>query len=594
MCGIIGQINFNQQPVDQLHFNAMRDTMVHRGPDGFGTQLINHQTVALGHRRLSIIDLSESGKQPMCNETGTLWLTFNGEIYNYKDLKQQLQAKGHVFKSQTDSEVLLHGFEEWGMEDLLNRLKGMFAFAIYDDKTKMLWAARDRFGIKPFYYYFDQQRLIFASEIKAIAASNQIEKEINHQALADFFIYSYVPNPNTIWKNIHKLPPAHCFSLNASNPIPNVKQYWQLQTNNLVIPDKEAIEKTYELIQQATQQHLVSDVPVGLFLSGGYDSTTLLMHASKLGIKLNTYSIGFDKSKKSEHHVARKLSSRFGGIHHEQIIENNIDWLKFIKELSYFYDEPYAISSMIPYYLVSKLASENSKVVLAGDGGDEAFAGYVWHNYISGYSIKTTIKDKLRDLIKGKVNRELWSYNNFMTGVSDELLLNDFLDNDLNSNIRRRNFWLYKKYYKNELSGVKRWQYLDVHTFIPEPCLTRSDRSSMANSIEARVPFLDHEIFEFTFSLNQNVYFKPNQKKYLIRKNLENNIESEILNLPKQGFSFQNIGQIFNANYFNIIENGKMVKLGIIKKNALFKLPSFSPSLKFHLLMLEIWFEQNT
>lgn len=593
MCGIIGQINFNQQPVDQLHFNAMRDILVHRGPDGFGTQLLNNQTAALGHRRLSIIDLSESGKQPMCNETGTLWLTFNGEIYNYKDLKQQLQAKGHVFKSQTDSEVLLHGFEEWGMEALLTRLKGMFAFTIYDDKSKMLWAARDRFGIKPFYYYFDQQRLIFASEIKAIAACNQIEKEINHQALADFFIYSYVPNPNTIWKNIHKLPPAHYFSVCASNPIPNVKQYWQLQTNNLVIQEKEAIEKAYELIHQATQQHLVSDVPVGLFLSGGYDSTTLLMHATELNYKINTFSIGFEKSNKSEHIQAAEIANYFKATHHEKVLSQLDDYLSLLNKISGYYGEPFALSSMIPYYFVSEFASKHIKVAMAGDGADELFAGYNWYNKAEKLNENTTWRQKISQLRIGKKQWELKQYQSCMTGISNWLPLNEIFNSDFVKNIKKQEFQHFEKFFMPELEPVKRWQYLDTNTFIPEHCLMRADLSSMAHSIEVRVPFLDHELFEFVFSLSTKVYRKSGVKKFLLHENLKNKVPKTVFEMPKRGFSHHHLDAISNNQFYDFIESGNLVKNGVLERKKVQKVSQLGHIERFHFLMLELWFNNH-
>ena len=519
MCGIVGQLKTNKQ-IDPEEFHAMRETLFHRGPDGAGTKFLQQNHIALGHRRLSIIDLSQHGKQPMCNEDGTLWLTFNGEIYNFQGIRQVLVQLGHKFKSKTDSEVLIHGYEEWGIRQLLSRIKGMFAFALWDDANKKLIAARDRFGMKPFYYYKDRDQLIFASEIKAITNASDVIQELDHEALADFFIYSYVPNPRSIWKHVSKLPPAHYLEHDFQSHQTVLQEYWTPGISDRLLSDTEAVEQANHLIKSATSEHMVSDVPVGLFLSGGYDSATLLMHMTDLGYDVSSYSIGFENSDRSEHRQAQIISDTFHSKHHENILGEEDDPLSVVEDITRYYDEPFAVSSMIPYYHVSKLAAQHGKVALAGDGGDEVFAGYRWHYFIHDYDKKPNINKWIRQLIYGKEAQYLKLYDKWMTGTYELTKKRKFLDQELQSSIQNRGLYLYEQFNQPQLDPVKAFQFLDYKTFIAEPCLTRADRSSMAHSLEVRVPFLDHEILEFVFSLSTGVYFKEGVKKHLLKKNL--------------------------------------------------------------------------
>lgn len=590
MCGIVGHIN-RANPINLELFNSMRDTLFHRGPDDAATQILNFGSVALGHRRLSIIDLSEDGKQPMCNEDGKVWLTFNGEIYNFQELKNELKRCGHIFKSKTDSEVLIHGYEEWGIENLLVKLKGMFAFAIWDDRVKKLFAGRDRFGIKPFCYYQDDQQFIFASEIKAIIKAPTTKRELDKSALADFFTYSYVPSPKSIWKHIRKLPPATFMIYEPETNKIKIKEYWQLRIDNKFISREEAIEQTNFLIRKATKEHMVSDVPVGLFLSGGYDSTTLLMHMKDLGYNVSSFSIGFENSKRSEHKQARKIAAIFGSNHCEEVLPENLDTFSLLQKLAYYYDEPFAISSMIPYYYVSNLASNHTKVVLAGDGGDEAFAGYNWHYHIQKYYNYPTWRSKLKQVYYGREKILLEQYNRWMTGVYNDVIQNNILEYSLLQKIKKQGLWLFKEYYLRDENPVKAFQYLDVNTFLSEHCLVRADISSMANSLEVRVPFLDHEIFEFTFGLSIDVYFDKKINKHLIKENLNGRVDNDILDMPKRGFSFQHLSKIFDNRFFETLENGHIINNGFLVKTAFQK--ELSPLLKFHLLMLELWMSKH-
>ena len=590
MCGIIGHIH-RHQPIDLDTFNEMRDTLRHRGPDGAGTELLSEERVALGHRRLSIIDLSEHGKQPMHNEDGTVWLTFNGEIYNYAPLRETLRQAGHRFTSHTDSEVLIHGYEEWGIEGLLSRLKGMFAFALWDDRQQELVAARDRFGIKPFVYYLDDEQLVFASEVKAIVKNSSLRKELDPSALADFFIYSYVPHPKSIWQHVRKLPPAHYLRYRPREHALTLQRYWHLPVGRGRMADRAAVERADDLIRRAVNDHLVSDVPVGLFLSGGYDSSTLLMHMTQAERSVSTFSLGFADSPRSEHHQAAAIARSFHSDHHEQIIKKNTDARATLRQMAYYYDEPYATSAMLPYYYVSELAARNNKVALAGDGGDEAFAGYNWHYRIHDYYQHLGLKSRLKDWVTGGKERIINQYYKSMTGVMYDVLHQPVINDELTNRIKQQRLWYYEQFYDARADPVKSFQILDTHTFMVESCLMRADLSSMAHSLEVRVPFLDHEIFEFTFGLDTSVYFKEGVKKHLIYENLKDKVSAEVLNMPKTGFSFQHMGALFDDDYYAMMREGALMKKGIL--NPTCDLRNVDARLNFHLLLLELWFQEH-
>jgi len=588
MCGVLGQFK-KKQTVDEDLFSAMRDTMFHRGPDGCGAEFFENGFGALGHRRLSIIDLSEAAKQPMFDGQGKVCLTFNGEIYNYKALKAELKKVGHVFNSNSDSEVLIYGYKEWGFESLLKKIKGMFAFALWDETRKKLFIARDRFGMKPLYYYKDENQFSFASELKAIVKDPSVKRVINKKSLADYFIYSYVPNPHCIWEDFYKLEPASFLEFDYESFSYRTSTYWELEVSSKVVPFNEAFEKSKELIGNSVKEHLLSDVPVGLFLSGGYDSSALLLNTDKLGYDLNTFSLGFDKLQNSEHKVAKLISEKFKTDHFELLLEENQDYFSDLKQLSYFYDEPYAISSMLTYYYVSKLASKHNKVVLSGDGGDEIFAGYNWQLKIHNYYKNKSVKRKIKTVISGKKEEFVNMYNTSMTGILPREKDLGFLDKELQMLIKDRGLWLFKQNYMSTKDTLKDVQYLDFKTFIPQPSLTRADRSSMANSIEVRVPFLDHELFEYFFSLHSSVYHKEGVKKAVLEKQLFDHLPKEVFQMPKSGFSFRFLSKIFDNKYEDYILNGNLVKNGIISKNINFK--NINYLTKFHLLMLELWFE---
>ncbi len=593
MCGIVGHIaNYT---LDQEAFDRMRDTLAHRGPDGMGTILLEGNTVALGHRRLAIIDLSNEGRQPMCNEDGSIWITFNGEIYNYSALRDILIATGnHKFTSATDTEVLIHGYEEWGLEGLVSRLKGMFAFGIWDSNQKTLHLARDRFGIKPLVYYVDAKQFVFASELKAITACQSVPKQMDEEALSDYFTYSYIPYPKTIWRGINKLPPAHTLSFDCTRQETTIQQYWSLQTAGIEMSDQEAVEEANRLIHQSTLEHLVSDVPVGLFLSGGYDSTTLLMHMTELHYPTTGFTIAFPDSIQNEASQAATAAQAFGAKHEIEAIRRNTDIFQLLGEMSPIYDEPFAGDSMINAWLISRLAAKHSKVALSGEGADEVLGGYKWHRKIEAYYRDINFKQRLKNVLQGHWTSDqvfLALYNRSMPGVYREALNTSVLNAEIRQRIRTRGLWHFTHHDHHDRDPVKRSQYLDAQSFIPNHCLYRADLSSMAHSLEVRVPFLDHHIYEFVFSLQRKVYMKPGIKKFLLEENLKHKVPEAILNMPKRGFSFQNPENMYDKRFSALLYNGELVKKGIINRG--FTLDSLSSHFKFHLLNLELWMRNH-
>ncbi|MFH1319488.1 MAG: asparagine synthase (glutamine-hydrolyzing) [Bacteroidota bacterium] len=565
MCGIIGRLN-SHEPVDRRIFTQMRDSMFHRGPDDCGLYFSEDQLLALGHRRLSLIDLTENGRQPLSNEDKTIWLTVNGEIYNFAELKDQLKKCGHRFSSNTDSEVIIHGYEEWGIE-VLNKLKGMFAFALWDQDQQQLFLARDRFGIKPLYYYSDRNTFIFASEIKGIITDKEVPQKIDFTSFCDYFVYRYVPSPKTIWENIYKLPPAHYMLVNKSGKT-SINRYWEIPLGNNNIPKEEVVEKVDELLLQSVKGHIVSDVPIGSFLSGGYDSSALVYYMSRLDYPTQTFSIGFENWKDSEHKYAEIVANRFKTRHTSKIVCK--EELDLVEKLSYYYDEPIADISIIPTYVVSNTASQHVKAVLSGEGADEIFGGYTWHK---------TYLDNVKDIsffekIKNRLGLNdkpfgVEEYSNAMAmGKFDEQALKKLLNDDLSPHIQQNADWFYQKHFRRNLSPVKSFQYLDVNSFMSELVLAKIDRSSMANSLEVRVPYLDHDLVEYMFQIKENVYFKENHKKYVLYENIKNSLPDVILQRSKQGFvGPDSYYQDLNW-YKNVLLDGKLLADDIIKRKT--------------------------
>ncbi len=552
MCGIIGFIS--DRIIGRDNFLESRDLMYHRGPDDCGIWLSKDKKVALGHRRLSIIDLSSAGRQPISNEDNSIWLVQNGEIYNFLEIRKELIEKGHKFKSNSDSEVIIHSYEEWGVE-CLKKFNGMFAFALWDEKKNRLFAARDRIGIKPFNYYFNGGRFAFSSEIKALKNLDKLNLELDYTAIYDFFTYLYVPTPKTVYKHIKKLAPGHYLLFDRENLV--LKKYWDINPfNKRILSEKEVCNQIEEILSDSVRLRLISDVPIGVFLSGGIDSSCVVALASKLVDKpLKTFSVGFDIENHSEIKYARIVSDIFNTNHTERIL-NLYDAMNILPKIISNYDEPYADTSAFPTYMISKVARQEATVVLSGDGGDEVFGGYNWYEkYIKCNKIANKIgflftpfwrliRSVYPERMIGKATLDQISHSSIKRYV---LLLNGllkkekfrYLTEEILSNIPYDydDYWYFRKYWENDLDIFTRLQYLDLKTYLVDDILTKVDRASMLASLEVRVPLLDHRLVELAFSIDHSVRNKYCKKKYIFKKMLAKYLPEIILNREKKGFS---------------------------------------------------------
>ncbi len=563
MCGIIGYLSKNIA-IDRDLFNAMRDCLAHRGPDGFGSWFHNDKCIALGHRRLSFLDLTETGVQPLHNEDKSVWASINGEIYNYIELREELQKAGHIFRSSGDSEVIVHAYEEWGV-DMLSRLDGMFAFALWDNNASVMFLARDRFGIKPLYYYADGERFIFSSEPKAILHDPSVPREIDYTSMCDFFHYRYIPSPRTIYRNMFKLQPGHYMLLDNTNSAEQ-KCYFRPIAENT----KQSLSKTAkhidELLLEAVTKHVRSDVPLGSFLSGGYDSTALVKYFSRIKKGFNTFSIGFDGWEHSEHLFAEQVSNVYATSQHHTVLNSkSIDELP---EIMYYFDEPIADISIIPTFCVSKLAAQHNKAVLSGEGADELFAGYTWHRkYLWDIDNKWLKKAKRYGWDIPVNHFDVSSYSKAMAmGHFGRNELESLLMPNYHKYIPDDSDWFYRLHCNKELPIPKRFQMLDLRTFMSELVLVKIDRASMAHSLETRVPFLANDVVEYMLCLAPLSYFDGKRQKPVLRKILKKDIPKSILNRKKQGFTGPDEYYQNPEFYSNTLLNSSLVDRGIVNR----------------------------
>ncbi|GAB6886739.1 asparagine synthase (glutamine-hydrolyzing) [Desulfothermus okinawensis JCM 13304] len=560
MCGIAGFLDFRGIDKDKSKglLKSMVNTLIHRGPDEEGYYL--DQFVALGHRRLSIIDL-ESGNQPMV-ELNKAVIVFNGEIYNFKQVRCELESLGYSFSTNSDTEVILKSYLQWGVE-CLNRLNGMFAFAIWDIEKKILFLARDRIGKKPLYYTNSNGKILFGSEIKALTTTNTTSKELDYEALDCFFSYGYIPSPKTIFKDIKKLEPGHylIFSKNGLTK----KRYWTVEfepQDRLSIED--AADEFLDIFKDAVKIRMISDVPLGAFLSGGIDSPLVVSMMSELSSKkVLTNSIGFDVDKFNELPIAREIATILNTNHKEYVVKPEIH--NVLQKILYHLDEPIADSSVIPTYYVCKIAKQSCTVSLSGDGGDESFGGYTFRYLPHLYECKlkkyipTTIRKtifsllgniypkspKLPNVLRLKTIFQNLSVSDEMAFFKDLIWLPLEIRKNLYSENFKRNlhgftpfeciYPLYKKV--KHLDPVSRAQYCDLNFYLPEDVLVKVDRMSMAVSLEVRAPLLDYRIIEFGAKLPLNLKVSSKKGKLVLRHVLKRYIPQEIINRPKQGFS---------------------------------------------------------
>lgn len=552
MCGIVG-ISQSTEEIDVSVLNRMIATIQHRGPDDSGCQLLNRNRVGLGHCRLSIIDLSARGHQPMANEDGSLWVTYNGEIYNFADIRTKLSALGHAFRSGTDTEVILHAYEEWGVS-CLEQFRGMFAFGLWDDTKQELILVRDRLGIKPLFYYWDEEKLIFASELKAILKHHDLDLSIDPTAFLDFLSSgNFIPAPKTPYRHIKKLLPGHYLKYNNGKIA--IQSYWQLNFSPRDIDPSEAIQAFREVLDDAIKLHLVSDVPLGVLLSGGLDSSTIVAEIARLSQQqLNTFSLGFDVIEHSELDRARIVANHFHTAHNERVMQGAeaFDLLDHIVDL---YDEPFAASSALPTYLVSQLAASQVKVALSGDGGDEAFAGYKWYDRWLSWSSRSVIpcyhfvlKSAITLISPGAAALKLATRSNtnalqqiaLLRGGFHPLLKKALLAPTLADQLDAYDdMWYLRRFWRPDLPPISRLQFLDLNTYLPDIMLTKVDRASMAESIEIRVPFLDHRLIEFAGRLPASLLYgnTRNDKKWLVKQAMADRLPQATIHGAKKGFS---------------------------------------------------------
>ncbi len=552
MCGIIA-IQSREGNVHQEVVQRLLQTISHRGKDNQTVTVINEKT-ALAHARLSLIDLSAQANQPMVNEDNSLFLTFNGEIYNFKQIRSVLEAKGHVFKSNSDAEVVLHGYEEWGTE-VLQRLNGMFSFVIYNAKTDEFFCARDRIGIKPLYFAYWNKHFIAASELKPIATYPGFPKKIRYTSIAEYLTYRYIPSPNTIYENVFKLPPAY-YVIYKNGHLSQPIQYWNVDIQNIHYSGN-IIEEIRQRLLQSVELHLISDVPVGIFLSGGIDSSTIAYLAKQLNYHPTAFTIGFKNWEKSEHFPAERIAQSLGLQHKKKILDNTI--IHNIEESVYYYDEPIADISIVPTFEISRFASQYVRTVLSGEGGDELFAGYTWHKKLMTQRWFWSLNSKTM----------IRFYANAMSmGLFDRNELRKALHPLLHKEIPDDVFYFYRKHFIEGVHPLKAIQYLDLKTFLAELVLTKVDRASMAHTLEVRVPFLNHELVEFIFSISTKTYYSHQQTKIALRTLLKNHIPSDILNLPKQGFVGPDTFYHQLSFYKNMLHDSELVKNSIVQLSA--------------------------
>jgi len=616
MCGICGRLNLRSDlpPVGVEYLRRMLEPISHRGPDAEG--IYTSGPVGLGHKRLKIIDLA-TGKQPMCNEDGTVWISYNGEVYNYKELTAYLVTKGHRFKSSSDTEVIVHLYEEFG-EDCVRHLRGMFSFALWDDKTNTLLLARDRVGIKPLYYMETETSLLFASEIKAILADSSVHAEVEPALIDHFLTYFYMPGSQTLFKSIKKLGPG-CY-LTARNGQLKVTEYWDL---NFVPKERtfnEAVDELDHLLSRTVRDHMISDVPVGVLLSGGVDSSAVLSYAVENTHRpISTFTVGFASGCTDERPYATMAARAFGAPNHALTIGAQDFW-EFLPKYVWHMEEPVCEPPAVALHYVSKLAREHVTVLLSGEGGDEAFGGYQsYRNFCWLEKIKDTLGPfapfvggaastfipsesrygKYGPLMHIPLQDYYYSHSSgpyeFFNRRCRDLYTEEFLaslDNEPRAALSRS---LFTKV--DRLAPLDQMLYVDTKTWLPDDLLIKADKMTMANSVELRVPFLDHQILEFAASLPSDFKVKNRNGKHILKKALAKRLPREILYRKKAGFPVPYAvwfdGEL-RAKIAEVLLDESTIDRGYFRRSAVESLLKGHPHRNyskeiFSLLILELW-----
>jgi asparagine synthase (glutamine-hydrolysing) len=566
MCGICGIYNFGTYtPADRAALKRAADAMVHRGPDDEGFYF--NGELGLGNRRLSIIDLP-SGHQPMANEDETIWVTFNGEIYNYQELRPELEARGHRFHTASDTETLVHLYEEYGL-GCLEALRGMFAFALWDARRKRLLLARDRLGIKPLFYRLEPGRLLFASELRALRELVSSPLEIQPQSVYDFFGFRYIPAPNTFYRGVEKLLPGHCMIVDAHGA--RLESYWDVPPEEETSRSAESFAgDVIEQLRESIRLRLIADVPLGVFLSGGTDSSAVVAFMAALGARpLRTFSVGFEEREYSELPFARRIAQRFSTEHHELVVRPQ-DLADELARLVAFRGEPVAEPTDVALYRMARLASEQVKVVLAGEGGDELFAGYPKYaadrlaGLVSALPHEMTraiarwlpyrqrrAKLALETLsIRDEAERSVTWFASFSREEREALFAPEFL-REVDVAHPARIFEQYLEKVRDR-SPLKRMLYADLKVWLPDNLLLRGDQMTMAASIEERVPFLDHKLVELAARIPSRMLTRGFKTKVLLRQALRPYLPPETLRRRKVGFTVP-IGPWFRKSLKSLV-----------------------------------------
>lgn len=619
MCGICGELRLDGTAPQKDLLLRMCATMRHRGPDDEGIYI--GKNIGLGHRRLSIIDLS-TGHQPLSNEDGSIWIVFNGEIYNFLEIRPNLISQGHRFKTKTDTETIIHLYEEYGL-DCVQHLRGMFAFCLWDEKRKRLFLARDRIGKKPLYYTFSKNSFLFASELKAILEDTGIDRQINQEAIHHYLTYQYVPSPLTIFTQIKKLQPAHIMVV-EDGKIKRLERYWRPEyTPKTNLSEPEIIESILEILKEATRIRLISDVPLGAFLSGGIDSSAIVAMMSQLMDKpVKTFSIGFPEASFNELSFAKIVADQFKTEHHEFIVKP--DALDILPKIVWHYDEPYADSSCIPTYYLSQMTRQHVTVALNGDGGDETFAGYERYLAYKLTSYYERVPRFIRDGIFAslKVFPESSSRQDFIrkarrfTEVMAEPKERRYIRwlSIFSNSLKDR---LYSDKMKERMRSIDSVEivaesfkrsgtddlldtllFVDTINYLPEDLMVKVDIASMAHCLECRSPFLDHKLVEFAASIPSGLKLKGRKTKHILKKALSKILPEPILNRGKMGFgvplSFWFRGEL--RDYAQELLLCKKADRGYFKQNEIKNLLEEHISGRvnhsyriFSLIMLELW-----
>ena len=575
MCGIAGTLDRAGLATDDAAaIGPMVAALHHRGPDDSGS--FRDDFAALGHARLSIIDTSAAGHQPMCNEDESIWIVFNGEIYNFPELHESLEARGHQFRSRCDTEVIVHLYEDHG-DRCVEHLRGMFSFAIWDQKARRLLLARDRIGIKPLYYYQDGTRLVFGSEIKAILQAPGVPRRIDPEALQDYLTFGWVPAPKSIFEGVRKLSAGHTAAFDGHGL--RLREYWDLRFPEPLLDGEEVLKERFLAeLEESVRIHLLSDVPLGAFLSGGLDSSAVVATMTGLGATpVVTNSIGFEEESYNELHHADAFATRFRTDHHRQVVRP--DAVDVVHRLAWHYDEPFADSSAIPTYYVSRMAREHVTVALSGDGGDENMAGYRKYKFHQRERrVRGAVPGPLRRLLFRPLGRlypkadwfprplraKSTLQNLGATDAEAIYLSRTVLDPRIAASLIRPEvraagydpFNVIEGHYKRSDApdGLSRELYVDIKTYLVDDILAKVDRASMAVSLEVRVPLLDHAFVEFMAAIPSALKLRGDRGKYLFKQAVRPALGDDVVDRPKMGFSVP-LGDWFRGPLRELVED---------------------------------------